>query len=69
MIHFIGSFSPFASGLLRTILVSKSFQTKLLLFSELGDFLKGLYPLTYKRKFPDGRIVTMNADTNEEIPE
>ena len=35
----------------------------------LGDFLKGLYPLTYKRKFPDGRIVTMNADTNEEIPE
>ena len=35
----------------------------------LGKFLKGLYPLTYKRKLPDGRIVTINADTNEEIPE
>lgn len=35
----------------------------------LGDFLKDLYPLTYKRKYPDGRIVTYNADTNEEIPE
>lgn len=35
----------------------------------LGDFLKELYPLTYKRKYPDGRIVTLNADTNEEIPE
>jgi hypothetical protein len=35
----------------------------------LHDFLKGLYPLTYKRQFPDGRIVTMNADTNEEITE
>ena len=35
----------------------------------LGEFLKGLYPLTYKRKFPDGRIATINADTNEEIPE
>ncbi len=35
----------------------------------LGNFLKDLFPLTYKRKFPDGRIVTMNADTNEEIPE
>ena len=35
----------------------------------LHEFLKGLYPLTYKRKMPDGRIVTMNADTNEEIPE
>lgn len=35
----------------------------------LHEFLKGLYPLTYKRKLPDGRIVTMNADTNEEIPE
>lgn len=33
----------------------------------LHEFLKGLYPLTYKRKLPDGRIVTMNADTNEEI--
>ncbi|MBQ9649677.1 MAG: DUF4369 domain-containing protein [Prevotella sp.] len=37
--------------------------------SVLGDFLKGLYPLTYKRKYPDGRIVTLNADTNEEIEE
>lgn len=35
----------------------------------LGDFLKALFPLTYKRQMPDGRIVTMNADTNEEIPE
>ena len=35
----------------------------------LHDFLKDLYPLTYKRKYPDGRIVTMNADTNEEISE
>lgn len=35
----------------------------------LGDFLNSLYPLTYKRQLPDGRIVTMNADTNEEIAE
>ena len=35
----------------------------------LHDFLKDLYPLTYKRQYPDGRIVTINADTNEEIPE
>ena len=35
----------------------------------LHDFLEGLYPLTYKRKMPDGRIVTMNADTHEEIKE
>ena len=35
----------------------------------LGDFLKGLYPLTYKRQMPDGRIVTMNADTNEVVEE
>lgn len=35
----------------------------------LGDFLGSLYPLTYKRKYPDGRVVTINADTNEEIPE
>ena len=34
----------------------------------LGDFLKDLYPLTYKRKMPDGSIKTFNADTNEEIP-
>ena len=37
--------------------------------SVLGDFLNSLYPLTYKRQLPDGRIVTMNADTNEEIAE
>ena len=35
----------------------------------LGNFLKELFPLTYKRQLPDGRVVTMNADTNEEIPE
>ena len=35
----------------------------------LHDFLKEQFPLTYKRKMPDGRIATMNADTNEEIPE
>jgi hypothetical protein len=35
----------------------------------LGNFLNSLYPLTYKRQLPDGRIVTMNADTNEEIAE
>ena len=35
----------------------------------LGDFLKGMFPLTYVRKYPDGRSVTINADTNEEIPE
>ncbi len=35
----------------------------------LGDFLKGLYPLTYKRKMPDGSVKTFNLDTNEEIPE
>lgn len=35
----------------------------------LHEFLKEMYPLTYKRKYPDGRVVTMNADTNEEIVE
>ena len=35
----------------------------------LGNFLKELFPLTYKRQLPDGRVVTMNADTHEEIPE
>lgn len=33
----------------------------------LHDFLKVRFPLTYKRKYPDGRVVTFNADTNEEI--
>ena len=33
----------------------------------LCDFLKEMYPLTYQRKYPDGRVVTFNADTNEEI--
>lgn len=35
----------------------------------LHDFLKNMFPLTYQRKYPDGRVVTMNADTNEEITE
>ena len=35
----------------------------------LGEFLAGFYPYTYKRQLPDGRTVTVNADTNEEIPE
>ena len=35
----------------------------------LHDFLKDMFPLTYQRKYPDGRVVTMNADTNEEITE
>ena len=35
----------------------------------LGNFLKELFPLTYKRQLPDGRVVTMNADTHEELPE
>lgn len=35
----------------------------------LGDFMKEMFPLTYKKKMPDGRIATMNADTNEEIAE
>ena len=33
----------------------------------LYDFLKEMYPLTYQRKYPDGRVVTFNADTNEKI--
>jgi hypothetical protein len=33
----------------------------------LHNFLKQRFPLTYKRKYPDGRVVTFNADTNEEI--
>ena len=35
----------------------------------LHDFLDKMFPLTYKRTFPDGRVVTMNADTHEEISE
>jgi len=35
----------------------------------LHDFLKELYPLTYKRKLTDGTIKTFNADTNEQIAE
>lgn len=35
----------------------------------LRDFLCELYPLTYKKQLPDGRIVTINADTNEEVEE
>ena len=33
----------------------------------LHDFLKGLFPLTYQRQYPDGTVKTFNADTNEEI--
>ena len=33
----------------------------------LHDFLTSLYPLTYQKQLPDGRVVTVNADTNEEI--
>ena len=33
----------------------------------LHDFLVKLFPTTYQKKLPDGRIATMNADTNEEI--
>ena len=33
----------------------------------LGDFLKDLYPLTYKRKMADGSIVTFDADTDEPV--
>lgn len=33
----------------------------------LGEFLKGMFPLTYQRRMPDGKIVTMNADTNEPV--
>ena len=33
----------------------------------LHDFLKDMFPLTYKREMPDGSVVTMNADTNEPV--
>ncbi len=33
----------------------------------LGNFLKGMFPLTYQRKMPDGTVVTMDADTNEPV--
>ena len=35
----------------------------------LHDFLDGLFPLTVQRKKPDGSIVTVNTDTNEEVAE
>ena len=35
----------------------------------LGEFLANRFPKTYKRQYPDGREVTIDADTNEEIPE
>ena len=35
----------------------------------LHDFLKVMFPLTYKRQYPDGTVKTFNADTNEEISE
>lgn len=37
--------------------------------TQLGEFLGNYFPLTYVRKYPDGREVTINADTNEEISE
>lgn len=33
----------------------------------LKDFLDKMFPLTYKRKMPDGSIVEMDADTNEPL--
>ena len=33
----------------------------------LKNFLDKMFPLTYKRKMPDGTIVEMDADTNEPI--
>jgi hypothetical protein len=33
----------------------------------LGDFLEGVYPKTYQKKMPDGKIVTIDADTDEPI--
>lgn len=33
----------------------------------LGDFLKGMFPLTYKRKMPDGKVVELDADTDEPV--
>jgi hypothetical protein len=33
----------------------------------LGEFLANRFPKTYKRQYPDGREVTINADTNEEV--
>ena len=33
----------------------------------LKDFLAGMFPLTYKRKMPDGTVVEMDADTHEPV--
>ena len=33
----------------------------------LKDFLGKMFPLTYKRKMPDGTIVEMDADTNQPV--
>ena len=33
----------------------------------LKDFLDKMFPLTYKRKMPDGSIVEMDADTNKPV--
>ena len=35
----------------------------------LGEFLANRFPKTYKRQYPDGREVTIDADTHEEIPQ
>ena len=31
------------------------------------DFISGMFPLTYKRKMPDGSLVEIDADTNEPV--
>lgn len=33
----------------------------------LYDFLNPMYPKTYRRKMPDGTMITIDADTNEQI--
>ncbi len=33
----------------------------------LKDFLDKMFPLTYKRKMPDGTVVEMDADTNQPV--
>lgn len=33
----------------------------------VGDFLEGIFPKTYQKKMPDGKIVTIDADTDEPV--
>lgn len=35
----------------------------------VGDFLEGIFPKTYQKKMPDGKIVTIDADTDEPVSE